>query len=330
MLRKIKDVVKVSCPTWLWKRASRVVLMIYHFRARERKASFGGKNESITFYVIKRTPPGAGLLSNYQNVIGHLMLCQEKGYEPIVDMLYTKTHYNEDKIVNGTWNAWEYYWDQPTAFTLEEVFQSKNVILSSGDAITSVPMPNDLSVLEPERLNKVFNITCTVPLNAVTLDYIDRQRPIEFKTKRILGVAARGTDYNKRVLGHPRQPTVKQLIEWTETRMINWKMDYIFLTTEEEETLEEFKRHFGERLLYTNRKRFSNYSSTDPWIPCVRFNRENDKYWTGLEYLTEMVLLSECHAFLGALNSGVGVALIWNNNQYEHREIIDLGVYDGK
>jgi hypothetical protein len=37
--------------------------------------------------------------------------------------------FNEQKVFNGTLNAWEYYFNQPTNHTLEDAYSGKNVIL---------------------------------------------------------------------------------------------------------------------------------------------------------------------------------------------------------
>ena len=37
------------------------------------------------------------------------------------------TIYNENNKVDKTYNAWEYYFEQLSNFTLEEVYKSKNI-----------------------------------------------------------------------------------------------------------------------------------------------------------------------------------------------------------
>ena len=50
---------------------------------------------------------------------------------PVVDWENYRLPHSEDVPVNGTCNAWEYYWKQPSLYTLEEVYRSKHVILSN-------------------------------------------------------------------------------------------------------------------------------------------------------------------------------------------------------
>ena len=42
-----------------------------------------------------------------------------------------KTIYNENKKIKNTNNAWEYYFEKLNDFTLEEVYQSQNVFITS-------------------------------------------------------------------------------------------------------------------------------------------------------------------------------------------------------
>ena len=64
-------------------------------------------NPNITFYVIRRNPPGAGLFSNFLHVLGHIMIANKRKLTPIVDMENYETLYNEETFINGTRNAWE-------------------------------------------------------------------------------------------------------------------------------------------------------------------------------------------------------------------------------
>ena len=86
-------------------------------------------NPDKIFYVIQRHP-GCGLFSNVTFVINHLKVAKDHGFTPVVDMENYTTVYNEKKKVCNTFNAWKYYFEQTSNFTLEEVYNSKNVIIT--------------------------------------------------------------------------------------------------------------------------------------------------------------------------------------------------------
>ena len=52
---------------------------------KEENKKFGKLNGDITFYVIRRTPPGAGLFSNYLLVLMHLKYAELNSLTPIID-----------------------------------------------------------------------------------------------------------------------------------------------------------------------------------------------------------------------------------------------------
>ena len=87
----------------------------------------GKLNPDKIFYIIQRHP-GYGLFSNVAFVINHLKVAKDYGFTPVVDMENYTTVYNEKKKVCNTFNAWEYYFEQTSNFTLEEVYNSKNFI----------------------------------------------------------------------------------------------------------------------------------------------------------------------------------------------------------
>ena len=92
--------------------------------------SFGDLNKDKIFYVIKRSP-GTGLFSNVTFVLNHLKICKNNNFIPVIDMDNFKTIYNENKKIKNTNNAWEYYFEKLNDFTLEEVYQSQNVFITS-------------------------------------------------------------------------------------------------------------------------------------------------------------------------------------------------------
>ena len=91
--------------------------------------SFGELNKDKVFYIIKRTP-GTGLFSNVLYVLNHLKIAKKNKYIPFVDMENFITIYNERKKINGTKNAWEYYFKNLSNYKLKEIYQSKKVIFT--------------------------------------------------------------------------------------------------------------------------------------------------------------------------------------------------------
>ena len=69
-------------------------------------------------------------------------------------------------------------------------------------------------------------------------------------------------------------------------------------------------------VIFTNQKRFS--SDERRILSTITFERENDEYWRGLEYLTVLFLLSQCDSIMGTDTGTFRAALALNDNNYEH------------
>lgn len=325
-LKKLKNIIKKIVPNFL-------ILFYRNIRSKtfkEEKRSYGSLNKDKKFYVIRRTPPASGLFSNYGVALLHLLEAEERKLIPIIDYKNYLSSWKEKKSINNTENMWEYYWQQPSNYLLEEIYQSQNVILSA-------ELPNQEKIWYPEFLNndiyikKLYEISKKVPLNKKTQEYVNKiYEKIIPKNKNILGVAVRGMDYlsSKFNSGHPVQPSKEELLKIVKEKEKEWNVDFIFVTTEEEIVIEIFKKEFKEKLIFVERERYRNYNN-EKIIPQTNLStRKNDKYLTGLEYLSEMYILSKCNSLIAASNSGVVAAVIMNGNQYENKYIINLGVYD--
>ena len=147
---------------------------------------------------------------------------------------------------------------------------------------------------------------------------------------RALGVICRGTDYVKlKPRGHPVQPSVEQVIERAKVLLKQYRLDKIYLATEELAIYEKFEKVFPGLVIINQRQWYDGiYNAHDmSYIYQVEFNRENVIYLKGLEYLSSLQLLSRCNALLGGNCGGACAALYMNNMKYEYVELFQLGLY---
>lgn len=318
-------------------------------KGKERKVSFGEKNPDKVFYVIRPyyflernelISNVSNLLVHYYRNLQHLSWAIEHGWIPVVDWEnYGPFPHGEDYPINGTLNKWEYYWNQPSNYSLEEVYQSKNVILSVQNTRDTEYMPsaffkNPLQKQAEDYVRRCPKYDQLITLNNYTSEYVNEKQLMLFPDEaRILGVSIRGTSYgvessHTETSGHPIQPSVGKLIESIKIAMDEWNMDYIFIACELDTVINHIKETFGEKVLVLPRLRYSTSpkrgdveKGLDPlYLP-------GRKYQTNLDYVTEMVLLSRCNSLLAAMSSGVRCALIWNKNQYENIKIFENGLW---
>lgn len=323
------------------KRAKLIVELLT--KGAEKKVSFGEKNPDKTFFVIRPyyymeqnelVFATSSLLFHYYRNLQHLSYGIEQGWIPIVDWEnYGPFSHGEDYPINGTKNCWEYFWKQPSEYTLEEVYQSKNVILSDQNTRNYGFIPNTAFQRPLNKYADMLAHRCPkydklVALNQPTREYIDAHEHSLFpEGSRILGVSIRamsyGTDGRYELKDHPIQPEINDLIRTIKKTMEDWEMDYVFFACEGEHATQAMRDAFGEKLLVIHRKRYEKHP-TDDFNPLYV---PGQRYQTNLDYLTEMVLLSRCNSLLASMSSGVRAAIIWNANRYEHMSIIDNGLF---
>lgn len=328
--------VKTQLDRWGFKLALKNA--VYHVLYRERRKCFGPQNPERTFYVIRSVKSDSrfylgvdlNLLANYSYALSHMLYAKERGWIPVIDQLNYPVYNKEPEKINGSDNPWEYFWEQPQGTTLEEVYKSKNVVLSKrswyapGNPEYSVEAHRD-----PVSIQKFHALMEEVPLQAAVKAYLDQCRERVFSRKgTVIGISMRNAghaaDSAFRAPGHPIQPGREELIRLVEKRMSDWNADYVFLATEEQENIRVFQEHFAERFLYLPRRRYNGwkvYTKDDP----NPLYREGRRYQTALNYLVEMELLAQCDALIGSITSGLRYAIFRNGGRFKHLEILDCG-----
>lgn len=236
--------------------------------------------------------------------------------------------------MSATVNIWEDYYKQPSSYTLEEAYQSKNVILSKfDDRKYNMPMLTDIGkrylsnlwwVETYKMLAKMFVITPNRVLKGHIVEEIERFTMLE----GALGVLARGTDYvSLKPKNHPIPCDTELLIDKCKKRLSSGLYKYVYIATEDLDILEAFKKAFGERLLFTEQERVNQ--NVKKALMDIKFPRNDDGYLRGLEYCTVIEVLARCRGLLancccyGALG-----AIAANGGRYIECDVLDAGKYD--
>lgn len=287
---------------------------------------FGDLNSDKIIYIITRDAENVGLMSYVSLVMGHIDYAIKKGYYPVVDMQnYRNTYLEEDKF--GRENSWEYYFSQPAGISLEEAYQSKNVIISQG---APIDWPNDKRelVVYKKLIRKRWKIIADRYINIQQdiLDEVKRQKKLLFAEQdRVLGVKLRGTDYTAlKPKGHSKQPEIADVIKKTKSVLKKYNCNKIYLSTEDQTIFKWFKKEFSD-MIVTSEQHFYDYDGVH-YISDMKSERENDAYLQGLEYLISLLILAECNCFIAGRNGGsVGTLLFAQNYEYEY--IWNLGYY---
>lgn len=229
------------------------------------------------------------MLTQYYYVLQKLSYAVENHWIPIiVGKTMGMMPHAEKYPINGKSNSWEYYWLQPTEYTLTEVYQSKNVIVSTRNVGQFGYIPN--CSMEPPFMKYAVKLAekCPqyaqlIPLNQTTQQYIEKAYQELFPTEaRVLGVIVRGASYGR--VGtpnhsHPKQASMKELINSVKKHCNDWNMEYVFFVNEMQELVDTMKEEFGDELITLPRQRDSLDRATDGIT-------ENPLYVDGKRYQT--------------------------------------------
>ena len=308
----IKKKITIQSPPTLDNLEKNEIYIKYHNRKNTSFFSFGKKNPDKIFYIIKKTP-GAGLFSNVLFVLNHLKIAKKKNYIPFVDMENFHTIYNEKNKISKTKNAWEYYFENFSGYTIDEIYQSQNVYITSNSFEETF-----FKDLNTEEITKFFREHIRVKKNY--LKFVINFSEKNFKNKKVLGIHFRGTSY-KNAPGHPFPATKKQIInKINEVKMHN-HFDKVFLVTEEENYKKFLISRFKEKILFIKSSYRSNKNDAFKVYP-----RRNHRFKLGREALIETLLLSKCDYLIHITSNISSAAIAWQLNKSQKRYKIDNGI----
>jgi hypothetical protein len=241
---------------------------------------FGSKNKNKIFYVIQRSP-GGGLFSNLLFVIHHLYIAKKFNFIPAVDMENYPTIYNEKNSIRKSFNAWDYYFEPVSKYSLKEIYKSRNVIITTKETNKNIFFDGYKNLLKDHRNIFLKNIKIK--------KFLIKEKDIffnkHFKNHNVLGVHFRGTDY-KTMERHPLPATNKQIIENINLLIKKFKFNKIFLVTEEKNYYKDLTKR------YSNVINFSKIITNKKQL-FFEDNIKNIRYKIGKENIINMLLLSE-------------------------------------
>jgi len=267
--------------------------------------SFGHLNKDKIFYVIRRHP-SAGLFSNITFVLNHLRICDKANFIPIVDMENYPTLYNENKIIKKTRNSWEYYFDNLNKYSLNEVYNSRNVFLSNlvfqKDMLSNITNKKIRNYLKKIRIKK--NILKKVK---------NFSNKFFYKKDKILGIHFRGSTY-KNARGHKFPLTPKLMIKNINFLLKKFKYNKIFIVTEENEYLKILRKEFKDICISYPSYRMDNIDSFKI------YPRINHRYLLGEEILIETLLLSKCDGLTYIKSNVISAAITFSKKKQNLHE----------
>lgn len=287
-----------------------------------------------TYYFIRSQNYTSGLMWYYVIYAGHIRYALGKNMIPVVDMKNYPSAYQEPEDL-GKVNVWENYFEQPMGISIDEVMETAeagkcSIMLSKSDPVAYHGQSRALLYEQSPDIHnwRALRYFGLLKVKNDVLTHIEEVRRSIIKDgDMVLGVMLRGTDYIKRrAFEHPIQPPIEYAINTVMEKAREWGCNKIFLATEGKEYVSVFKQVFGENVV-TVPKAYADYRLEDGKSYSSYINdRENDCYLKGLEYLTEMIILSQCPYLISGRASGASAVNIMTNG-FKNKYYFFLGRY---
>ena len=244
------------------------------------------------YVLLHPTQPNSGMFAfiwqtirgmfHYPNEKYYIFFGQESCY---YDYTYSKNY--------NIHNVWDYYFKQPF---IEQIPPSNNIIKEIGLIFDEVSEFRDIYMTKNQYdLNRIIynkiindNIKLLPHVEVKIESFVNNN----FNNKKVIGIHCRGTD-------HPEKIDIYQSLELSKPYTDMY--DLIFLSSDQIEYIDIFKKYYGEKLITydTNIRSSGN-------IPLHYANGYNySKYKIGEDAIVEAYLHSKTDFLLGTVNSNV-------------------------
>lgn len=334
----IPESVRKGCNEWLQRQR-----ISYRNRRDMEKKCCGDRNKRETFYVIRTDSTQQwGIATACSIVLNGIKYAVDRGWIPVIDYQNYYLEGIQDEEARGKENAWEYYFEQPDLkYSLEEVYQSKNVILGPlrGQPHGSLSW-NDAKDILDGKYNDYFS--CAEKYLRLSPEIMERAKEIRTSLfgqaagEKILGVGMRAGLYwgeaihSDTYANHPKGLNIEDYIVLTHKYMEQFGCGAVFVSCDDRYYLERMKREFGEKCLYMSGRTLPHFFDDegkpigDEAEMAVEMANQSVRERT-VDYLIEIYLLSVCDSLFRVQGGGSLLACFFNNRRYEHYYLADRG-----
>ncbi len=293
------------------------------FQMENRGEEYKGK---IICHIKIENRTRSGFFALLNSVLNGMYGIDRLGFIPYVEY-DGNTCYSEDEPVNGTMNAYEYYFVQYGGLERDKVNSACCVAAYEPRNARVWPGIKSGYAQNPERICELSRIYGKyIHLNDATAEYINSGISDKIKGKT-LGIHVRATDFiTSRDVNHPVGVGYEHHMTAAEKILNTGDFDRIFLATDDADVVDEFKKKFGDMVVYYDD---INRSTDGKCIHHGAGNRAMNKYLNGLEVLRDVYTLANCSGLIAGLSMVSFFARIINKSlekDYGIVEIIDKGI----
>lgn len=292
-------------------------------------ACYGEENPEKQLVLIKSHLGHEGLAGVLRYVLNKLEVIQNSGRElyPVVDLgIYGEV--NQFCGGDGS-NVWDMYFEPVSEFSVEDVYNSKNVLLAYDGMKTKNPYLYEQDILAdyPHLIKKYLRVKKEV-LASCKKQY---ESVVPEGVKRYIGVVGRGSDYNMQLSGNLQNYLMRplsgtEILEKTRALFETGGYDGIFLATEDNQVFDIFMASdLKDKLFFVEQERIT-YDPTDTskrfLADIYKEEKERDGYAENLRYLGIIYILSKATALLSTTLCGAAkMAWGFSESGFEYMDV---------
>lgn len=203
--------------------------------------SFGEKNPDKTFYIIKSPIASSGLVKSISFLLFFVSVAYDKKEMNVIPVLDTAIAGDDNQFNDGVYkDVWGMFFDPVSEYSLDEVYNSKNVIvgmegkMGANPYLMYVEYHSNIGHLMKKYLvlNKELDDYCKCVRDGLGIP----------EGSKVLGVVGRGSDFNNPGVAalHTLPLDPAGIVEKSREVYKSGGYDYIFLATEDQNVFDTF------------------------------------------------------------------------------------------
>lgn len=276
----------------------------------DREVEFVDKRKK--FLIVQQGSKRRGLFSLIAGVVSYLDYADRHGMIPVVDFKNFRTVYNEQNAIQGVDNAFEYYFEPVSPYSLDDVYLSESYEISQSG------FPPGYEFNLTPALYPVYNKY--IHLRQPVRRQVEMAFPANTFADPVLGVQFRGGEM-RTAAGHPFPPTPLQMIRAIDKVLSLGTYKTIFLSTEQLKYTKLIDRAFPGLVFWNENYMRSNGRNIYDIYP-----RAQHRYRLGLEVLVDMFHLARCKALISCSSNVAAFARFVAGDKIDLHLFIDNGL----
>lgn len=256
-----------------------------------------------------------------------LYFCDKMNFVPVIYFAHNSIYFDEEVFGNDK-NPFNYYFDDVESIDIGDLCGKPQIDFNPRNSLLAENMNGKLSYAVSNRYieEMAYIMRKYLHFNSEVQAYMD----LYIKDLRIneetLGVHIRGTDYKLNYRNHPNFVGSTEYFREIDHLLESRIFKKIFLATDDNDILDEFKNHYDEeQIIYSNKVERSNGVEGVH----TRKNKGKTPYELGLDVIGDMGALSKCGGILSGMSQVALISRVYkqsNNESYIYDRILNKGI----